>query len=113
MTFKIDHSYDYLNDLARTIVDIILSSPLESKHGIKTTTDRAMGNATEINVKRKAVLRQYYGKTYYGNSHEKTSTIVKRATYAVGCGSVSVGTDPHNYVTRDMTDEMNQLDNFL
>ena len=37
------------------------------------------------------------------------SQTVTRATYAVGCGSASVGTDPHNYVTRDMSSEMKEM----
>ena len=109
MTVKITSSYDYLSDLARTIFDRLICSNLESKDGIKTTTDRAMGNPMEINVQRRAVLRQYYGKTYHDIKDEEIPEYVRRATYAVGCGSISVGTDPYNYVTREMTDEMSCL----
>ena len=113
MAIKITSSYDYLSDLARTVFDRLICSNLESKHGIKTTTDRAMGNPMEINVERRAVLRQYYGKSYHAIQDETMSGYVRRATYAVGCGSVSVGTDPHNYVTREMTDEMSSLGRHL
>ena len=109
MTVKLTSSHNYLSDLARTIFDQLICSNLESKHGIKTTTDRAMGNAMEINVERRAVLRQYFGKEYNNIKSDIMEGNVRRATYAVGCGSLSVGTDPHNYVTREMTDEMNCL----
>lgn len=91
----------------------MICSNLESKHGIKTTTDRAMGNAMEINVERRAVLRQCYGKIYHDIKEEIMPGYVRRATYAVGCGNISVGADPHNYVTREMTDEMSSLGRHL
>ena len=100
-----------LSDYVRGIIDNLICSSFESKHGIITTTERAMGNPAEINVERTAVLRQFFGKSYSTSSSENNTTTVNRATYTHG--SVSVGIDPHNFVTRDMTMEMHQISQHL
>ena len=102
-----------LSHYCRIIVDTLICSEFEGKNGIKSTTEKAMGNVAQINVERSAVLRQYYGKTYKDVAKSMNSQTVRRATYAVGCGSASVGTDPHNYVTRDMSSEMMEMGKHL
>ena len=87
-------SHNLLSAYARLIIDIIICSELESKDGIKTTTERVMGNPTEMNVNRTAVLRQYFGISYEHLIGDNNINKVSGETYAVGSGSVSVGTDP-------------------
>ena len=99
-------SHNLLSAYARLIIDQMICSDMESKDGIKTTTDKAMGNPIEINVNRAAVLRQYFGMSDKDTIGTNSTNKVNRATYAVGSGSVSVGTDPHNYYTRDMNIDM-------
>ena len=104
---------DILSDCCRTIVDRLVCSDIDCKNGIKTTTDMAMGNTAQINVERTAVLRQYYGKSHDDNHDDENVETIMRSTYGVGCGSGSVGTDPHNYVTRDMSIEMLTMGKYL
>ena len=58
----------------------------------------------DLNITRPAVLRQYYGKE---TSLYKEK--VARYTYGSGTGTISVGMDPDNFVTRSMNKEMLEM----
>jgi len=70
-----------------------------------------MNNPPMLNLNRPAVIRQYYGEVNKINN--------KRITYGASksLGTISVGTDPHNFITRKMTYHMqllsHQLNNIL
>ena len=46
-----------LSHYCRIIVDTLICSEFEGKNGIKSTTEKAMGNVAQINVERSAVQR--------------------------------------------------------
>jgi len=57
-----------------------------------------------LNILRPAVLRQYYGLNVKDVVRQKHS--VQRYTYGSGSGTSSVGIDPNNFVTREMSEDM-------
>ena len=88
-------------DLSRTVIDELIRSPINSKCGIKLSLDKPLNNDIGLNILRPAVLRQYFGKEV-ANIHGR----LKRCTYGSGTDSSSVGMDPHNFVTRALSNEM-------
>ena len=93
-----------LYDLSRRVVDELISSPINSKCGIKLSLDKPLNNDICLNIFRPAVLRQYYGKEV-ANIDGK----VKRCTYGSGTGSSSVGMDPNNFVTRSFNKDLSAM----
>lgn len=63
-----------------------------------------------INVARKPVLRQYFGKE---DTRSKNKAYAKRYVYALGSGSATIGTDKQNWRTREMTAEMKRMAQLL
>ena len=62
----------------------------------------------DLNITRPAVLRQYYGM--------ETSICEGKAaryTYGSGTGTISVGMDPDNFVTRSMNKEMLEMSSHI
>ena len=51
-------------DLGRKVVDELITSPINSKSGIKLSLDKPLNNRICLNIFRPAVLRQYYGKDF-------------------------------------------------
>ena len=80
-----------------------MRADINSPKGIKLVVEKAMNNPAMLNLKRPAVIRQYYGKF---NSTNNT-----RSTYGASksLGSISVGTDPNNFITRKMTPHMTKI----
>ena len=66
-----------------------------------------MNNPPMLNLNRPAVIRQYFGKVNTVSNN--------RFTYGASksLGSISVGTDPHNFITRKMTNHMTLVSNSL
>ena len=99
-------------DLSRKVVDELITSPINSKSGIKLSLDKPLNNDICLNIFRPAVLRQYYGKDV-ANIDGK----LKRCTYGSGTGSSSVGMDPNSFVTRafnkDLIAMSNDIDDML
>ena len=93
-----------LYDLSRKVADELISSPINSKCGIKLSLDKSLNNDICFNIFRPTVLRQYYG-TEVANIDGN----LKRCTYGSGTVSSSVGMDPHNFVTRLLNKEMNEM----
>ena len=87
-------------DLSRTVIDELIRSSMNSKCGIKLSLDKPLNNDIDLTILRPAVLRQYFGKEV-----EKINGRFKRCTYGSGTGS-SVGMEPHNFVTRSLSNEM-------
>ena len=85
----------------------LICHEINSPKGIKLVVEKAMNNPPMLNLKRPAVIRQYYGKF---NSTNNT-----RSTYGASksLGSVSVGTDPTNFITRKMTPHMTKMSHSL
>ena len=92
--------------LSRKVVDELITSPLNSKYGIKVSLDKPLNNDICLNIFRPAVLRQYFGKEV-ANIDGK----LKRCTYGSGTGSSSVGMDPNNFVTRAFTKDLIAMTN--
>jgi len=90
-----------LYDYARGVVHEIITSPINSKFGIKLSLDKPLNNDIDLNILRPAVLRQYYGKEV-----DIQLTKSKRYTYGSGTGTTSVGMDSNNFVTRAMNKMM-------
>ena len=82
-------------------------SDLNSDKGIQVVVEKANSNPPMLNLVRPAVVRQYYGL-------QINETNI-RCTYPLmtSLGKVSVGTDPHNFVTRPMCPLMKGLGNRL
>ena len=101
-----------LGDMARLAVNRMVYSPVSSKYGIELSLDTSLNNRPCLNILRPGVLRQYFGRNlteYLGqNSSEsnRNETIVKICTYASGNGTSSVGMDPYNFVTQNMSGTM-------
>ena len=93
-----------LYDISRKVVDELITSPINSKSGIKLSLDKPLNNEICLNIFRPAVLRQYYGKDV-GNIDGK----IKRCTYGSGTGSSSVGMDPNNFVTRAFNNDLSSM----
>ena len=93
-----------LYDISRKVVDELITSPINSKSGIKLSLDKPLNNEIFLNIFRPAVLRQYYGKDV-GNIDGK----IKRCTYGSGTGSSSVGMDPNNFVTRAFNNDLSSM----
>ena len=74
---------------------------MNSVDGIKLSIDTPLNNGECLNIHRPAVLRQYFGKEVSINTDNVT-----RYTYGSGSGTSSVGMDPHNFVTRSLSDGM-------
>ena len=55
-----------------------------------------------LNILRPAVLRQYYGLNVEEIEIQKYG--IQRYTYGSGTGTSTVGIDPNNFVTREMTE---------
>ena len=90
-----------LYDLSRCVIDQLISHPVNSANGIKLSIDKPLNNDECLNIHRPAVLRQYFGKEV-----SRTTETAIRHTYGSGSGTSSVGMDPHNFVTRSLSDEM-------
>jgi len=60
-----------------------------------------------LNILRPAVLRQYYGLNVKDDVTH--NDCVERYTYGSGTGTSTVGIDPNNFVTREMTEEMKSM----
>lgn len=88
-------------ELSRKVIDELISSPINSKRGIKLFLDKPLNNKMCLNILRPAVLRQYFGKEVT-NGHGQ----LRRCTYESGTGSSSVGMDPQNFVTRSFDKDM-------
>ena len=75
--------------------------------GINLVVEKAMNNPAMLNLNRPVVIRQYYCKF---NAINNT-----RFTYGASksLGSISVGTDPNNFITRKMTLHMTNISNLL
>ena len=93
-----------LYDLSRKVVDELITSPINSKSGIKLSLDKPLNNDICLNIFRPAVLRQYYSKDV-ANIDGK----LKRCTYGSGTGSSSVGMDPNNFVTRSFNKDLSTM----
>lgn len=63
-----------------------------------------------INISRKPVLRQYFGKE---DTQWKHKAFAKRYVYALGSGSATIGTDTKNWRTREMTESMKRMAQLL
>ena len=91
-----------LGDMARMVIDRMVSSPLNSKDGINLSLDTPLKNCPGLNILRLGGLRQYFGRNvteYLGQNSSKYSridTIVKRYTCGSGRGISLVGIDPYN-----------------
>ena len=90
-----------LYDLSRCVIDQLISHPVNSANGIKLSIDKPLNNDECLNIHRPAVLRQYFGKEV-----SRTAETSIRYTYGSGSDTSSVGMDPHNFVTRSLSDEM-------
>ena len=91
-----------LYDLKRREIDKLISHPMKSADDIKLTKDKPLNNGECLNIHRPAVLRQYFGKEV-----SRTTETAIRYTYGSGSGTSSVSMDPHKFVTRSLSDEMN------
>ena len=83
----------------------LVMSPLNSVRGISVATERPYGS-TLVNLDRRGVLRQYYGKDDGMMCHE---TGLLRYSYGYSRGNSSVGTDPNNFVTKPFNDHLKLL----
>ena len=101
-------SDSYLNHLATTIADTMVSSPISSPNWIHITIDRPYKSTGELNVFRPSVLRQYFGLT-----HSLTENCVQRYSYGTGGGINSVGIDNSNFMTRELSPQMVELSHQL
>ena len=81
----------------------LVMSPLHSVNGISVATEKPYGS-TLVNLDRRGVLRQYYGKDDGMMCPEKGVL-----PYSYGCsrGNSSVGTDPNNFVTKPFNSYLN------
>ena len=96
--------YDVIiTDWAHTVVDSLTLSDLNSDRGIQVVVEKANSNPPMLNLVRPAVVRKYYG------WQQKESNI--RCTYPLmtSLGNVSVGTDPHNFVTCEIYPHMKSI----
>ena len=87
-----------------------LFSDLDSEDGIRVTPENPNSNLLFLNVEHPAVLRQYYGCDLlpapinsYGNK------IMNRYLYAISAGTISVGTDPAQFLTRKIVRTMDLI----
>ena len=90
----------------------LIMSPLNSIKGITVTTESPYGQ-TQINLLRRSVLRQLYGRNL-GSPCPKNST--QRASYGYSKLNAAVNTDPMNSVTKpfgyyleNITKEVNNM----
>ena len=97
-------STTYLHQLASAVIDKLVSSPISSFNGIHVTIESPYSSHGLLNVYRPAVLRQYFGINY-----KKEYPYVQRYSYGTGVGVNSVGIDPSNLMTRELTNEMKDL----
>ena len=92
--------------MSRVIIDQVICAPINSKYGIKLSLDQPLNNCVDLNILRPAVLRQYFGKECPSSSSSTKCQHSTRYTYGSGSGTSSVGIDPLNFVTREMTPYM-------
>ena len=97
-------SHTTLANASRHIIDELICSPLNSNKGIQLSLDTPLNNPPMLNILRPAVLRQYYGLDVEEVKDEKNG--IDRYTYGSGTGTSTVGIDPNNFVTREMTEDM-------
>ena len=78
------------------LLEELILSPLNSLKGISVTEEKPYG-FPQININRRAVLRQYYGKDVRDTG---TSEGVMRYTYGFNRKNLSVNADVTNSVTK-------------
>ena len=87
-------------DSANCIIDDLIRSPSNLDIGLHVVVDKAMNNPPVLNIDRPANIRKYFGAKVEGTklryTYPKTTLV----------GGVPLGTDPSNFVTRPMTDQM-------
>ena len=96
-----------LSNASRHIIDKLICSPLNSINGIRLSLDTPLNNPPMLNILRPVVLRQYYGLNVKDVSTQNNS--VERYTYGSGTGTSTVGINPNNFVTREMTEDMKSM----
>ena len=84
----------------------LVSSEINSKHGIRILPERANSNPVNLNVFREAALRQYYGDLPPNSDEAHDTSVQSRFTYGVAERRLSVGTDPTMFVTRQFSPHM-------
>ena len=74
----------------------LVTSPINSSKGISIAKEKPYG-FTHINISRRAVLRQYFGKD---NGYDSSKKGTLRFTYGYNKNNSAVNTDPRNAVTK-------------
>ena len=100
-------SHSTLSNASCHIVDKLICSPLNSNNGIRLSLDTPLNNPPMLNILRPAVLRQYYGLNVEEKELPKYG--IPRYTYGSGTGTSTVGRDPNNFVTREMSEDMKTM----
>ena len=91
---KVDNSKIFI--WSYLLLEELVMSPINSPKGITIVEEKPYG-CSLINIDRRAVLRQYYGKDA---SHQGCSNVKRRYSYGYNNKNLSVNTDPMNSVTK-------------
>ena len=83
----------------------LVMSPLNSPKGIAIAKETPYGFC-HVNISRRAVLRQYYGKNV---GYDSSANATLRYTYGYNKKNLSVNTDPTNFVTKPFSYYLLQL----
>ena len=98
-----------LHKCARYSLQKLILSPIDSFYGITLNTESPYGK-TMLNVKRPAVLRQYYGKNIM---HECGPLLTGRYTYGFSLWNNSVSTHPSKFVTKPFNVHLDNMSTYL
>lgn len=88
----------------RIIIHTLIMSSINSSDGINFSLDTLLNNTKSLNILRPVILRQYYGSDVA--VIHKSDTFVRPYTYSDGSGTLSVGMDKLNFVTKKVLPKM-------
>ena len=96
-----------VSDWCNAVLYELVRANINSADGINLVVEKSVNNPPLLNLNQPAIIRQYSDQL----NKEKNTRFTYGASKSLG--TILVGTDPNNFITRKMKDYLTLISNFL